>query len=435
MMRSKKRTKNTTRLASTVATLLTSVLATTAAAQAPGPTPTLAPAEATPPSLPPLPEAPISVQVATPVPQPVTVPVPVPLAATPAAGYEKGFFIRDEDGKFELKIKARVQSLYTGTSKVANGDRQQNGQFQIRRARLVLEGKLFGDDLLYKFQTEFGAGLVHLKDWTADVRVGNDIWLRAGQWKRPFSRQFINSSGALEVIDRSITDGAFTAGRDVGIAIRNDYEKSPEVEWVVGVFSGRNNEVPTITATVDPMTGAVTAAQSNVAKSIKPILVGRVGFNHGKLKGYSEADLEGGDLRWGVAGAIALEADADRDSKASHRAQADWIVKSDGLSITGGLYFATAGTGAFKGQGASLLGGHLQGGKMLDKHWEPVARGSFVNSVGDNKAPNVLDIDAGVNYFMAGHDAKLMLGVGARKTGDAGIGDDLRGNISAHLGF
>lgn len=109
----------------------------------------------------------------------------------------------------------------------------------MRRMRLVLEGNLHGKNLLYKFQSDFGKGVPSVKDAHVDVRLSGDAWLRFGQWKRPFSRQQINSSGRLEMTDRSITDKAFGAGRDVGIAIRNDYEKSPEIEWTLGVFNGR----------------------------------------------------------------------------------------------------------------------------------------------------------------------------------------------------
>jgi hypothetical protein len=70
------------------------------------------------------------------------------------------------------------------------------------------------------------------------VKLADNVWLRAGQWKRPFSRQQIGSSGRLELTDRSITDKAFGAGRDIGLAVHNNYEKSPDLEWALGVFNG-----------------------------------------------------------------------------------------------------------------------------------------------------------------------------------------------------
>lgn len=172
----------------------------------------------------------------------------------PNAGFDKGFFVRSDDEKYSLKITGRFQPFFNYSYVRASKDSRP--QLEVRRARVVLEGNLHGKNLLYKLQTDFGRGNVSVRDAHFDVRLAGDTWLRFGQWKRPFSRQQINSSGRLEMTDRSITDRAFGAGRDVGIAVRNDYEKSPELEWTLGVFNGRG-EAPALTGTVtvDPMTG------------------------------------------------------------------------------------------------------------------------------------------------------------------------------------
>jgi ABC-type phosphate transport system ATPase subunit len=90
---------------------------------------------------------------------------PPPDDATPAApiahggntGYDKGFFIKSDDGKFSLKIKSRVQPYLAMTrSKTPAAD--WTGAFEVRRARLILEGNLHGDDLRYKIQSDFGKG-------------------------------------------------------------------------------------------------------------------------------------------------------------------------------------------------------------------------------------------------------------------------------------
>jgi hypothetical protein len=352
------------------------------------------------------------------------------------AGYDKAFFIKSDDGKFELKIKARVQALYNVTSKVAADTRAETGNFSIRRARLVLEGHIFGNDLTYKFQTDFGRGFVHLKDFMADAKIGDHVFIRAGQWKKPFSRQQIISSANLELVDRAITDGAFRAGRDVGLAIHNDYEKSPEIEWVVGVFSGFNTELPGFSGTANPTTGAVTGGFGYTPNNAKPMLLARVGYNHGKVKGYgTEADLDGGPLRAAVAIGGIAEFDGDKNGVAEHRLQTDFVIKNEGLSVSGAGYFMTAGTGFAKSQKSSLLGGQLQVGYVLEKKWQPAGRVAFLKGFGDVPAPTQTDLDVGFNYYYHGNDAKIMVDVGVRKTGSAGFGDDVRGNLSVHVGF
>ncbi|MBK7077951.1 MAG: hypothetical protein IPH44_37370 [Myxococcales bacterium] len=213
-----------------------------------------------------------------------------PIATGGNTGYDKGFFIKSDDGKFSLKIKARVQPYLALTrSKTPAAD--WTGAFEVRRARLILEGNLHGDDLRYKIQTDFGKGNPSLKDWYADARLSGSTWVRAGQWKRPFSRQQITSSGKLELGDRAITDKGFGAGRDIGIALHNGYEDSPAIEWIVGVWNGTGDAASFAVDLTDPDDPAVSV--SNVPREFKPAFIGRVGLNSEGIKGYSEADLEG----------------------------------------------------------------------------------------------------------------------------------------------
>jgi len=260
-------------------------------------------------------------------------------------GYKKGFFIKD--GVNALTIQGRVQARFTYEE--PDGGHDENN-FSIARARLTLKGNVFEKNLEYKLQTDFGKGGAVLKDFLVDYRLGGDgPWIRAGQWKRPFSRQQINSSGRLELVDRAITDKAFGSGRDIGVAIHNGYEKSPEFEWVVGVFNGTGDK-PWFDGDVevDPATGEgeVTRGKfTNVPKALHPAVVARVGYNANGIKGYSEADLEGGPLRFGVGASALANFDTDGGDDSNIRGELDFAVKAEGFSATGGIYFATAQDG------------------------------------------------------------------------------------------
>lgn len=367
------------------------------------------------------------------------------------AGYDKGFFIHSSDDKFTLLITGRVQPFYsltrTSTASTGPDDRivDYKNQLEVRRARLVLEGNLHGKDLTYKFQSDFGKGLVTLKDFHFDARVTGDVWFRAGQWKRPFSRQQITSSGRLEVSDRAITDRAFGAGRDVGLAIRNSYEKSPELEWTVGVFSGFG-DAPKVTGTTtnDPMTNTGTISGgtlTNVAAKFKPAVVGRVGINRGGIKGYSEADLEGGPLRWGAGASLWLEGDFDDDKKSNQRMELDYVVKANGFSSTGSFYAMTdqdtTADSSVTDFETSLVGFHLQAGYMLDKKWQAVGRYALVNDPRTKSitAKDQQEISLGGNFYAHGHDAKFAGAVRFIKTGDTSFTDAILVELGANVGF
>ena len=351
-------------------------------------------------------------------------------------GYDKGFFIKTGDGKYALKLSMRLQPFYTGTFN--KGDGNDKHAFEVRRGRVTIEGHAHSKAIGYKLQTDFGKGFLTLKDLHGDVKLADNVWLRVGQWKRPFSRQQINSSGRLEVTDRAITDKAFGAGRDIGVALRNDYEKSPDFEWIVGVFNGQGDGTK-FSGTADDE-GVVTGAFSNVPGKFRPAFIGRIGLNDGGIKGYSEADLEGGGLRWGAGASVWLEGDYDGGKNAQQKVELDYIVKVSGFSTTGGLYAMTSQTKAqpFSSQELSHVGFHLQGGYMMTPHVQGVARFALVDAQTDFEGGSIKDqqeISVGGNYFGFGHDAKLAGAVRFIKSGDAKLTDSVLVELGCNIGF
>jgi hypothetical protein len=404
-------------------------LASTAVAQPAPPTPAPAPAPE------PTPAPAADPATAEPAPPPMP---PAPAAddqdqKTGTAGYDKGFFIRNADGTYALKISGRVQPFYT--LNVGRDPLDLRSAFEIRRARLTLGGHLHTRALTYKLQTDLGKGFVTLKDFHVDAEFAQGTWLRVGQWKRPFSRQQINSSSRLEITDRSITDKAFLGGRDIGLAIHNNYEKSPDFEWIVGVFNG-TGDGSKFKPAVDPMTGAVTGgAFSNVPGKLRPVWVARAGINRNGIKGYSEADLEGGPLRFAAAANLAVEGDNDDDDSSQQRAGVDYVVKAEGFSTTGGFYLMTEQTDLkLTDQELSFLGFHLQAGYMVAPKLQAAARYALVDARLDD-AKDQQEITIGGNYYAFGHDGKLAAAVRFIKTGDAGFDDGILVEIGANVGF
>lgn len=344
--------------------------------------------------------------------------LPLAAAAQPpaaTAGWDKGFFVRSQDDRFELKIHGRVQTRFT-YEKPEGGDYE--SAFSIPRARIALQGNAYTPSLKYKLQLDFGKGGAALKDFLVDYRIVDGLlYVRAGQWKRPFSRQQLTSSSRQEFVDRASTDKEFDAGRDIGIALHNNYEKSPELEWAVGIFNGTGEKGRFSGGVlVDPATGAgsvISGGFSNVPDRFDPELVGRLGYNYGGIKGYSEADLEGGALRFAVAGNAAMSFDANDTNDSRIRTGVDGIVKLHGASLSAALYMAwDQQKEHLKSSTLSRVGMHAQVGYVVAGMFQPVLRYAHIWPDGpDNDTQELL---AGLTAYLFGHSVKLQADGGAQ---------------------
>jgi len=353
--------------------------------------------------------------------------------AKPLVGYDKGFFIGDSKGLFKLKIGATMQPQLawesveehveevddvTGEAVVlSRTDREAAYSFLIRRAELKLGGHAFSERVTYGFMADFGKGSVFLEDYYLDFALAPDVLhLRFGSWKRPFSRQQMTSSSKLELVDRSITDKAFGGGRDLGLMLHNDYERSPTFEWAVGVFNGGGNK-PWFEGELEEdedgnLSGVSSKAKfTNVPDRFHPMAVARLGFNYGKLAGYSEADLEGGPFRLGLGVSGIADFDSDDTGDSNVRGELDYIIKAAGFSTTGAVYVMSAQDGGgFNDQAFAAWGLHAQAGYVVKGHVQPVIRYAIVDWDGDDN--NIQEVTGGLNVFIFKHNLKWQTDAG-----------------------
>lgn len=356
---------------------------------------------------------------------------------TPLAGYDGGFFIDSADGEFSLKIKGRGQVRYALDRLERGVGRPSSAAFAAERVRIDLSGHAFADNIQYKLQSDFGKGFVTIKDMTIDYGISDHIWLRAGQFKRPFSRQQITSSGRQELVDRAITDRFFGAGRDIGVALHNRYTHSPRFEWIVGVFNGSGDR-PVLSGDVvvdpDHGRGQITGGGfSTVPDDMAPAVVARFGYNRGGIRGYSEADLEGGPLRFGVAASVLARLDASGNGQGGVRSGIDYVVKHRGLSITGGVYLASAQVGAGSGsQPYPAVGFHAQSGYVFADRFGVTAR--YAHIVPKNQRSEQ-ELSLGVSVYQFSHNFKWQTDVSALSGGALHMGDHLRLRSQLQLSF
>jgi Phosphate-selective porin O and P len=339
-------------------------------------------------------------------------------AAEPAASikYDKGFTAESGDGKFELKAGIRTQTRLEIVREEAADEFESH--FVIPRLRLQLEGHAFGEANSYKVEFDFSnRGNPGLKDFFFDHAYRPDIHIRVGQWKKPFARHELVSDFSSEFNERAIANGLVDIGRDLGVAVHNGYDKSPEgLEWAVGVFNGqgdadRSRQTLDCDDETDP-TSCVPTPPTNVPADFGPLLVARVGWNMGDVKGYTEGDMEGGPLRLGVGASYQLdlndlEEDAAGDPLLEHGAVIDAIVKVSGFDVQGAVYLLKQGDAdpelSFLGQAGYFV---------IPEKLQVCARYSLLPNLAVDDE-NTQEILGAFDIYFKGHNFKWMTDAGA----------------------
>ncbi len=150
------------------------------------------------------------------------------LSALPYYSFGKGIGITSPDSLFQLNIRFRMQNRVTY---IDNED--ENGAYdgQIRRLRLRFDGYVGSPKFLYAIQLSFAPGDVGevkegeniniIRDAVVFYRPNKNWNISFGQTKLPGNRQRVNSSGGLQLTDRTINNAKFTIDRDFGFQIHN----------------------------------------------------------------------------------------------------------------------------------------------------------------------------------------------------------------------
>ncbi len=176
----------------------------------------------------------------------------IKLSALPYYSYGKGLGLTSPDSLFQLNIRFRMQNRVTYLD---GEDKRPGYSGEIRRLRLRFDGYVGNPKFLYAIQLSFAAGDV------GEIREGDNIniirdavilyrpnkhWnISFGQTKLPGNRQRVNSSGGLELTDRSINNAKFTIDRDFGFQVHhlNEYADSFSYNFKGAISTGEGRNI------------------------------------------------------------------------------------------------------------------------------------------------------------------------------------------------
>ncbi len=176
----------------------------------------------------------------------------IKISALPYYSFGKGIGLTSPDSLFQFNIRFRMQNRVTY---IKNEFETGAYSAEIRRLRLRFDGFVVNPKFLYVIQLSFAPGDVGevkegenlniIRDAVFIYRP-NEHWnFSFGQTKLPGNRQRVNSSGGLQLTDRSINNAKFTIDRDFGFQIHNLNEFKDKFSYnfkaAVTTGEGRNS--------------------------------------------------------------------------------------------------------------------------------------------------------------------------------------------------
>ena len=174
------------------------------------------------------------------------------LSALPYYSYGKGLGLTSPDSIFQFNIRFRMQNRVTY---LQNDDEEAAIDGQIRRLRLRFDGYVGDPRFLYAIQLSFAPGDVGevkegeniniIRDAIVFYRPNKHWNIGFGQTKLPGNRQRVNSSGGLQLTDRTINNAKFTLDRDFGVQVHNLNEYLDKFSYnfkgAISMGEGRNS--------------------------------------------------------------------------------------------------------------------------------------------------------------------------------------------------
>ncbi len=132
-----------------------------------------------------------------------------------------------------IEMSSRIQprfSLEMPDENVKLGGTEKAGDmkpsFRIRRAKFKLEGWFYKPQLEFELQLNWpDASTSQPNRFVEDANIDWDVTgkkmvrVRLGQFRAPYGRQQLTSSGSQQFVDRSIVDERYNPGRETGLAL------------------------------------------------------------------------------------------------------------------------------------------------------------------------------------------------------------------------
>ena len=153
------------------------------------------------------------------------------------AKYDSGFVFESTDKEgYPFKMKFSILAQIQGFVNDTDGEDVATN-FRLRRLELKWSGIAFAPWFYYTFMIDPASSQL-LKDMYFTAQYQKEIGPRVGQWKVPFQKEELQSSSALQLVERSIVNSEFSLERDRGLALQGGIGEHNNFSYGAGVFNG-----------------------------------------------------------------------------------------------------------------------------------------------------------------------------------------------------
>ena len=315
--------------------------------------------------------------------------------------------LRFSFAKAEVNLSNRAQFRFTQEDPDTAVRDSERGSFRIRRFRTKLDGWIYSRDLTFELQADWvGIGIPGTDQSGPILLDGNLDYdftkgkrafrLKAGQFKAPFGRQELTSSGNQEFLERSIASLLFAPSRQLGAQVHGQFGPTTNTElftYALGLFNGN---------------GIVRARNENEDLQF----VARAMFSPFGNVGYSEANLENYPFRVSFGAhyqqndAIVIPTTGAPTGTDSETWGAEFAIKALGSLFAYFEYYdrtLTSPTGVDTPQ----TGFTGQLGWLFLPKWEVAGRWSETDLNTDLASRKVIEHGAALNWYFNRHNWKL----------------------------
>ncbi|ACM18644.1 phosphate-selective outer membrane channel [Geotalea daltonii FRC-32] len=358
----------------------------------------------------------------------------------------KGFTLTSADEKFQLSLGGRLQTRYTFTDADDNGTSRDSNKFEVKRMKFWLNGYAYTKDLTYLLQVDFvqGGSSKLLDHAYLNYRFVDEAQVLAGQTKVPFGRQWLNSSGSQQFVDRSTASDMFRPGYEAGVKVHGavaggiaTYELGYYGGAGQSTFRTSNDNAYAARITANPF-GKMAYAEGDLDQSEKPLLSVGANYYRNTLQKSTATAFEtnnvtlAGSTGW-LGKGIGTFANGEKIDINGYGVDAafKWLGAS-----TQAEYLLGQADGHTSDKTLRAHGFYAQAGYcIIPRKLELAFRYSFVDPNRDKANDQQVDTQGAISYYFNKHNLKLQGDVTNSHDQSKGRTDDMIYRLQAQVIF